>query len=93
MDTNPTRRAFLKTAGIMLGWIPLVGYSGYAGANTNPALREQFKYQNIPSGSKDCASCLEFIPGTSGNDSGLCKVIPGDDEISPKGYCIRWNTL
>jgi len=93
MDTNPTRRAFLKTAGIVLGWIPLVGYSGQAGATTNPALREQFKYQDNPNGSKDCASCLEFIPGTSSNDLGACKVMPGDDEISPHGYCIRWNTL
>ena len=62
MDTNPTRRAFLKSACLVLGWIPLVGYSRHTVANTNPALREQFKYQNTPNDSKDCSSCLEFIP-------------------------------
>jgi hypothetical protein len=93
MDTNPSRRAFLKTAGIVFGWIPLIGYSGHAVANTNTVLREQYKYQNTPSGSNSCTSCLEFIPGKSENESGACKIIPGDDEISSHGYCIRWNTL
>ena len=40
-----------------------------------------------------CAVCLEFLPSKVENGPGGCKLLPGDDEISPNGYCIRWNTM
>ncbi len=93
MTTNLTRRRFLKTASFVLALIPLVTVSRQATANTNPVLRAQLKYQDFPKDDMRCTTCLEFIPGKTDKDSGGCKVIPGDDEISPNGYCTKWNTM
>ncbi len=84
-----TRRKFLKTAALL----PLVLIAQKSSARTNPSLREQLKYQSTPKGGMNCSSCLEFIPGKSANDLGGCRVIPEDDEISPNGYCIKWNSM
>lgn len=72
---------------------PLIFVSRQACANINAGLRTQFKYQNTPKENMNCAICLEFLPGKADKDPGGCKVIPGDDEISPEGYCTRWNTM
>jgi len=93
MDTNVTRRKFLKTASLVLVLIPLVAITRQARANTNLAVRAQLKYQDSPKDNMSCSSCLEFIPGKTARDLGSCKVIPGDDEISPNGYCTKWNTM
>jgi hypothetical protein len=92
MTTNFSRRNLLKTAGIALALIPL-SLSRTACAKTNPALRAQLKYKDTPQGNMTCTSCLEFVPGKTDKDLGGCKVIPGDDEISPNGYCTSWNTM
>jgi len=93
MDTNLSRRKMLKIASVSLALIPLATITRQARANTNTALRAQLKYQNTPKDDMICATCLEFVPGKSVKDLGGCKVIPGDDEISPNGYCISWNTM
>ena len=93
MSKNLTRREFLKTASFTLVLIPLVAISKQAKANTNAKLRTEFKYQNTPKDGMNCSACLEFIPGKTDKDSGKCKVIQGDDEISPNGYCTKWNTM
>lgn len=93
MNTDLTRRNFLKSAGIALALIPLVVISRQANAHTNPAVRTQLKYQNSPKDNMSCNTCLEFIAGKTGQDLGKCKVIPDDDEISPDGYCTKWNTM
>lgn len=93
MCTNLTRRKLLKTAGIALALIPIVGISRQAMANTNTAVRAKLKYQNTPKDNMNCSSCLEFVPGKTEKDLGGCKVIPGDDEISPEGYCTSWNSM
>jgi hypothetical protein len=93
MNTNLTRRKFLQTAGIALVLLPIVGISRQAMANTNKALRAKLKYQNTPKDNRSCTACLEFVPGKSEKDLGGCKVIPGDDEISPDGYCSSWNSM
>lgn len=93
MPTNLTRRKFLKTAGFALVLTPLVAITRQARAATNPILRAEFKYQNFPKGDMNCTNCLEFVPGKTDKDLGRCKVIPGDDEISPNGYCTKWNTM
>ena len=84
---NITRRKFLKISALL----PLVLIIQEADAQTNPGLRAEFKYQEAPKDDMNCASCLEFIPGKSG--LGRCKVLPGDDEISPNGYCTKWNSM
>jgi hypothetical protein len=93
MDIHLTRREFLKNASATLISIPVLVISGQAYASSNKTLRLQLKYQDTPKDNMDCLTCLEFVPGKSDKDLGGCKVIPGDDEISPKGYCISWNSM
>ena len=93
MNTNLTRRTFFKTAGIALALIPLAGIHRQAMATTNPAIRAKLKYQSTPKDNMTCTSCLEFVPGKTAKDLGGYKVIPGDNEIAPDGYCTSWNTM
>ena len=93
MSTNLTRREFLKTASFGLILLPLLAIARQAKANTNSIVRAQLKYQNSPKDNMSCTSCLEFISGKTAQDFGRCKVMPGDDEISPNGYCTKWNTM
>jgi len=93
METNLSRRKLLKLVGIALVLIPVVSPPQQASAGTNAALRNQLKYQDTPKDGMICATCLEFVAGKSDKDLGGCKVIPGDTEISPNGYCVSWNTM
>lgn len=90
MNSNAIlRRRFLR-AGAALAMIPVVAASGEATAATNAGLRASLKYQPKPEGDKSCASCAQFVPAGAAKDPGSCKIIPGDTEISPQGYCIAW---
>jgi hypothetical protein len=93
MDTNLSRRKLLKLASASLALIPLVIIARPACAKTNAAVRVQLKYQDTPKDGMICATCLEFSPGKTPKDQGTCRVIPGDDEISPNGYCTSWNSM
>ncbi|WP_283745328.1 high-potential iron-sulfur protein [Sideroxydans sp. CL21] len=93
MSVNRTRRNFLKTASLSFVLVPLVVFSRHAGATVNSDMRAQLKYQNSPKDNMNCTTCLEFIPGKTDKAMGRCKVIPEDDEISPDGYCTKWNTM
>jgi len=90
---NSARRSFLINTYVGLVFIPLVVFSRQAMAQTNAAMRAKFKYQDTPLDKMSCTSCLEFIPGKSDSDRGGCKLMPGDDEISPNGYCTEWNSM
>ena len=91
MNENQTsRREFLRVGGAALAMIPVAVVSGRADAATNAGMRTALKYQGKPEGDKSCANCMQFVPGASAKDLGGCKVIPGDTEISPQGYCIVW---
>jgi High potential iron-sulfur protein len=89
-ENQAPRRQFLKIGGAALAMIPVFVVSGRADAATNATLRTSLKYQGKPEGDKSCANCMQFVPGTSAKVLGGCKVIPGDTEISPQGYCIAW---
>jgi hypothetical protein len=93
MGTNLSRRNLLQIASVSLALIPIVGITRQASAKTNSVVRDKLKYQDTPKDGMICLTCLEFIPGKSDKDLGGCKVIPGDDEISPDGYCISWNSM
>ena len=93
MITNPARRKFIKVLSIALASIPIVVVSKHAGATTNQVLRTKLKYRDTPLGDKYCSNCMAFKPGKTENDLGKCANIPGDDEISPIGYCTDWYTL
>ena len=84
------RRRFLRIGVAALALIPVMVVSGGADATTNAAMRTALKYQGTPEGDKSCANCLQFVPGASAKDLGGCKVLPGDTEISPQGYCMVW---
>lgn len=89
-DTQFPRRQFLKMGGAALAMIPVLAISGRANAATNAAMRTALKYQPTPNADKNCANCMQFVPGKSPKDLGGCKIIPGDTEISPQGYCTAW---
>jgi hypothetical protein len=91
MDENlKPRRTFLKVGGTMVAVIPLMAASRWALAAKNEAIRTSLKYQDKPNGEEKCSNCLQFVPGKTPKDRGGCKVIAGDTEISPDGYCIAW---
>jgi hypothetical protein len=91
MKENQTRRRqFLKIGGAALAVISVMVVSGRADAATNAALRTALKYQTKPEGDKSCANCMQFVPDASAKALGGCKIIPGDTEISPQGYCAAW---
>ena len=91
MQQNQTpRRQFLKIGGAALALIPVMIISGRASAATNAAMRTSLKYQGKPEGEKSCGNCVQFVPGANAKALGGCKVMPGDTEISPQGYCSAW---
>ncbi len=87
-ENGMPRRRFLAT-GTVLAMIPLICAPGASVAATNASLRTSLKYQGKPEGDKSCANCAQFVAGPT-KDLGGCKIIPGDTEISPHGYCIAW---
>jgi len=93
MSKNLNRRKWMKSISGALILAPLFFLPRQASAKINESLRVQFKYQNTPKENMSCASCLEFLPGKTNKDLGGCKILPGDDEISPDGYCTGWNTM
>ena len=78
------RRRFLKMSGAVVATIPIVVISGRTDAATNAAVRSALKYQGTPEGDKSCSTCVQFVAPSS------CKLIAGDTEISPQGYCSVW---
>ncbi len=89
-ENQMPRRQFLKIGGAALAMVPVVVAFGRADAATNKALRASLKYQGKPEGDKKCANCMHFVPGASTKALGGCKLIAGDTEISPQGYCVGW---
>lgn len=89
-ENQTSRRRFLKFSGTAVALIPLMAASGRAAAATNATMRTALKYQDKPDGDKNCANCVQFAPGSSPKSMGGCKILPGDTEISPQGYCIGW---
>jgi hypothetical protein len=71
-------------AGVAMVW------SGSSRAQTNPQIRQALKYQDGPKGDQQCNTCLHWVPGKTAKDRGGCKIIPGDTQISPTGWCTAW---
>ena len=89
-ENQAPRRQFLKIGSAILAAIPVMVVSRRADAAVNAGVRAALKYQDMPNGDKSCSKCMQFVPGASAKSLGSCKVIPGDTEISPQGYCAAW---
>ncbi len=89
-DIETTRRSFLKISSSALAIIPILAFSSRSEAATNAGLRAALKYQAKPEGEKSCSVCMQFSPGKTPKDLGGCKIMVGDTEISPQGYCMGW---
>lgn len=82
---NYSRRNMIKLGAAALAMIPVVAL-----AAKNDSMRSTMKYKDAPEGDKQCATCVQFVPGASATAPGGCKIFPGDTEVSPKGYCVAW---
>jgi len=89
-DSFKSRRKFFKIGGAVVAVIPLVAASRLSHAATNASMRTSLKYQDKPNGDQKCSNCMQFVPGKTPKSRGGCKVIAGDDQISPDGYCIAY---
>lgn len=88
MNDAPTpRRRF-----VLLGSALAAGLLGAraAQAQTNPGIRTALKYQDTPKGDQRCNNCIHWVPGANATARGGCKIIPGDTQISPQGWCTAW---
>jgi High potential iron-sulfur protein len=83
-SNQPQRRQFLKIGASALAMIPVMVVAGRSEAATNAAMRSALKYQNKPEGDKSCSTCMQFVAPSG------CKILAGDTEVSPKGYCTAW---
>jgi hypothetical protein len=88
--TSPSRRAFFVKLVQVASLVPLASLTINASAAKNDALRQALKYQDTPNAGKQCSTCMQFVPGKSPAGKGGCKIIPGDDEISPTGWCSAY---
>jgi hypothetical protein len=87
-DHSHSRRGLLKIACTALAAIPVLSIAGNAFAATNATMRKALNYQDSPKDGKSCSVCLNFVPGATSASPGHCKIIGGDDEIVPNGYCV-----
>jgi hypothetical protein len=85
-QAQPRRRFILLGSAAVAGTL----LAQPAAAQTNAGLRSALKYQDQPKGEQRCNNCMHWVPGTNATAKGGCKVIPGDKEISPQGWCTAW---
>ena len=85
MDDNPklSRRRLLKGAVFLAGAsLTASMVPGKDALAQQKVSKETAKYQDKPSGDKQCSNCAQFIPNNG------CKIVDGT--ISPQGYCTLW---
>ncbi|MBL8379419.1 MAG: high-potential iron-sulfur protein [Burkholderiales bacterium] len=85
-----SRRNWLKAASGAAAAVPMVFFTQAALAAKNEAMRTSLKYKDTPEGNNRCDNCMQWVPGKTPKDRGGCKILPGDTEISPSGWCVAW---
>jgi len=89
-DITPGRRRFIKIGTCAVAAIPLLVLGGNVSGAINASARSALRYQNQPSAGKSCSGCVQFEAGSMSTELGSCKLLAGDTEISPNGYCSGW---
>jgi hypothetical protein len=89
-EFSKSRRRVVSFAAGTVVLAPWLLSAGRARAAQNAQLRTALKYQDTPNKDQQCSNCLQFVPGKTPKDRGGCKIIPGDTEISPSGWCTAW---
>ena len=78
----PSRRVVMRSA-LAVGcslWMPIALSATATGEKVPQA---SVQYQPKPKGDQKCASCMNFIAGSS-----TCKLVEG--QVSPQGWCSLW---
>jgi hypothetical protein len=83
-----SRRWFVKSAALLAGGAAMTALHSRPAAAQQKVSQAAMQYQGTPNGTKECANCLQFVPGKTADANGSCKVVEGS--ISPHGYCIAW---
>ena len=81
-DSKLSRRSILKEAALVAGATLAATLFPNKEVFAQKASKEAMKYQDHPSGDKQCSNCAQFIPSSS------CQIVEG--VISPQGYCMSW---
>jgi len=88
-DSMDRRRLLAAGATGLVAGVAVI-WSGPGRAATNAALRQALKYQDGRKGDQQCTNCTHWVAGKTPKDPGGCRIIPGDTEISPTGWCSGW---
>jgi hypothetical protein len=81
-SSQRTRRRMLKSAMLLAGATLTSGLGVTNSLAQQKATKEAMKYQDKPSGEKQCSNCSQFTAPSG------CKIVEGT--VSPQGYCIAW---
>lgn len=77
------RRAMVRAAVFLTGAsLAAVVPTRVPQAQQPKASKSAMKYQDTPSGDKECSNCLHFQAPSS------CAIVEG--AVAPQGYCIAW---
>lgn len=77
-----SRRRLLRSMVLLTGASLTAGLGADRALAQQKVSKESMKYQDKPSGEKQCSNCAQFVA------PGSCKVVDGT--ISPQGYCLAW---
>jgi hypothetical protein len=84
------RRSWLKLVSGAAVAAPFALLAQGASAAQNESMRKSLQYQPTPKDGKQCSGCVQFVPGKTAADLGDCKIMAGDTEIAPAGYCLAF---
>jgi hypothetical protein len=85
-----SRRSVFKSGITALGGIAIISVTGRkAWAADKKLSKSMVIYVDASKNEgKDCDDCIYFVAGKTADAPGSCKIVEG--EISPHGYCIRF---
>jgi len=86
---NPSRQMLIKQS------VAVAATALAAGTLLRPrtvqaakAAKSSMMYQDKPHANQRCSGCVQFVPGSSPDANGTCRVVAGS--ISPNGWCVAF---